>query len=68
VAALFDGSLVVEDLREGERSLSELWFEYHTHRISQEEDLPIDESLRSRVRTSYPVPEFLDFRMSSGDA
>ena len=64
VASLFDGSLIVEDLREGERSLSDLWFEYQTLRVSREASIPITEALRERVRESYPVPETLDFRMS----
>jgi tetratricopeptide (TPR) repeat protein len=65
VALLFDGSLVVDDLREGERSLSELWFDYHAERISRDEQVPIDEALRERVRETCPVPAFLDFRMSN---
>lgn len=64
VALLFDGALVVDDLREGERSLSGLWFEYHTRRLGRDEGLPIDDGLRARVRQDYPVPAFLDFRMS----
>jgi tetratricopeptide (TPR) repeat protein len=66
VADLFDGSLVVEDLREGERSLSELWIAYHAARLSREEQVPVDDALRARVREAYPVPDFLDFRMSEG--
>ena len=65
VAPLFDGSLVVDDLREGERSLSELWFDYHAERLSRAENVPIDEALRDRVRKTHPVPAFLDYRMSS---
>jgi len=64
VALLFDGTLVVDDLREGELSLSELWFEYHTRRLSRDEGLPIDDALRAQVRRDTPVPAFLDFRMS----
>jgi hypothetical protein len=65
VALLFDGSLVVDDLREGERSLSQLWLDYHTERVSRAENLPVDEALKERVRRTYPVPAFLDYRMSS---
>ena len=64
VALLFDGTLVVDDLREGELSLSEIWFEYHARRLSRDEGLPIDDALRARVRRDTPVPAFLDFRMS----
>jgi hypothetical protein len=65
VAPLFDMKLVIDDLREGERSLSHLWFSYHEKRLSEEEGLPVDDALRARVRQSYPVPKVIDFRMSS---
>mgnify|MGYP000892266655 CR=1 FL=1 len=67
VEPLFDGSLVVDDLREGERSLSQLWIDYHISRLRRTEEgkaLPASEALE-RVRRDYPVPAFLDFRMSS---
>jgi len=65
VEQLFAEKLVIDDLREGERSLSHLWFEFHEKRLSQEEDVPIDDALRERLRQEFPVPEHLDFRMSS---
>ena len=64
VEPLFDGTLVVDDLREGERSLSQLWFDYHVRRLSLTEGGPT-EALMERVRRDYPVPAFLDFRMSA---
>lgn len=64
VAQLFDGSLVIDDLREGERSLSHLWFEYHARHISSAEGIPVDDALRERVQREFSVPEALDFRMS----
>lgn len=64
VAQLFDGSLVIDDLREGEQSLSHLWFAYHTRRISVTEGIPDDDALRERVQREFPVPEAMDFRMS----
>jgi tetratricopeptide (TPR) repeat protein len=63
VARLFADVPVIDDLREGERSLSQLWFEYHEQRLSALEDVPVDESLRARVRREYPVPPEIDFRM-----
>lgn len=62
---LFSSPLVIDDLREGERSLSHLWFEYHEQRLSAEESVPVDEALRARVRREFPVPGEIDFRMSS---
>lgn len=64
VARLFDTPLVVADLREGERSLSHLWFDYHARRISTVEDIPLDEALRERVQREFPAPAALDFRMA----
>jgi hypothetical protein len=63
VEPLFDGTLVVDDLREGERSLSQLWLDYHVRRLSLSEGGTV-EDLRERVLRDYPVPAFLDFRMS----
>jgi hypothetical protein len=63
VEAVLAEKPAVEDLREGEVSLSQLWFEYHERRLSRAEGVPIDEALRARVRDEYPVPEEFDFRM-----
>jgi tetratricopeptide (TPR) repeat protein len=65
VERLLGEGLVIEDLREGERSLSHLWFEYHEQRLSRAEQAPIDDALRARVRREFPVPDEIDFRMSS---
>ena len=58
-------NLVIDDLREGERSLSHLWFEFHAKKLSTEEGIPIDDALKERVKEEFPVPEHLDFRMSN---
>jgi hypothetical protein len=58
-------NLVIDDLREGERSLSHLWFEFHEKKLSTEEGIPIDDALKERVKKEFPVPEHLDFRMSN---
>jgi hypothetical protein len=63
VEPLFTERIEVNDLREGELSLSELWFDYHARRISATEGGPLDDALRARVRREFPVPEHLDFRM-----
>lgn len=56
---------IVPDIREGEVSLSNLWFEMHEKRISAEENVPIDDDLRSRVRKDFPPPSWLDFRQTA---
>ncbi len=60
---LFSDRVVISDLREGERALSDLWFDLHTQRLSAAENLPIDDALRARVREEFPLPEHFDFRM-----
>jgi hypothetical protein len=55
---------VVPDMREGEVSLSDLWFELHERRISAKENIPIDDELRKRVRKDFPPPSWLDFRQA----
>ena len=52
----------VSDVREGEVTLSNLWFEMHEKRIAAAENVPIDDKLRQRVRSDYPPPSWLDFR------
>ncbi|NOY79965.1 MAG: DUF5107 domain-containing protein [Kiritimatiellaeota bacterium] len=64
VRRILHRGFVLVDLREGERTLSELWFAYHERRLSAEENVPVDNALRDRVRREFPVPPELDFRMS----
>jgi tetratricopeptide (TPR) repeat protein len=61
---IIDHLPVIEDIREGELSLSQLWFNYHAKRLSVLENHPIDDDLLSRVRREFPLPPELDFRMS----
>jgi tetratricopeptide (TPR) repeat protein len=68
VERLFAEKLVIDDLREGERSLSHLWFAFHEQRLSAKENVPIDDALRARVRREFPVPREIDFRMSADTA
>ncbi len=55
--------LVVDDVREGELTLSQLWFDLQARRLSTRAGIPVDEALRQRVRQEFPLPEDLDFRM-----
>ena len=52
-------------IREGEVTLTDIWFEYHARRSSQAEGVPFDEDLRRRVRRDFPPPKHIDFRMST---
>ena len=64
VEAILAEKPVIEDLREGEKSLSHLWFDFHEQRLSAVENVPLDDALRARVRREFPVPKQLDFRMA----
>jgi len=55
----------VPDIREGEVTLSDLWFGMHEKRIAAEENISIDDELRQRVRRDYPPPSWLDFRQAT---
>lgn len=61
--ALIEDPFEVPDIREGERSLSDIWFELQEKRLAAREGVPIDEELRQRVRKDYPPPPHLEFRM-----
>ena len=55
----------VADMREGEVSLTDLWFGLHEQRLSMVERRPVDEDLKARVRREFPSPPEIDFRMST---
>jgi len=59
--------LVVHDMREGEVSLSELWFTLQEQRLAKREGVPIDEALQARVRQEFPPPAVIDFRMVTAE-
>ncbi len=63
--SLLASGIVVDDMREGEVLLSDIWIRLHMKRLSQLEHIPEDDELRARVLREYPVPEELDFRMKT---
>jgi tetratricopeptide (TPR) repeat protein len=64
VEKFFKQQVIIPDIREGEISLSDLWIDYHSKRISIDEGLPINDELRHRVMLEFPIPVDFDFRMS----
>ena len=66
VSEFFEGEIVIADLREGENSLTDLWFNYQALRLSIEENLPIEDDLINRIRKQVPIPPKIDFRMETG--
>ena len=65
VAAILRTAPEIEDLREGEVALSDLWYRMHEQRISAAEGIPVDDNLRERVRSEFPPPAAIDFRMAT---
>jgi hypothetical protein len=61
---VFDEQQLPVDLREGEVSLSELWYRLHECARAAEEGCDIDDELRLRVRQQFPPPQRLDFRLN----
>ncbi len=50
-------------IREGEVTLTDIWFEYHARKIAVAENITLDESLRKRVKREFPPPQRIDFRV-----
>jgi hypothetical protein len=51
-------------VREGELTLSELWFGLQEKKLARAEGVEVDEALRARVRKEFPPPYEIDFRMT----
>ena len=64
---IIDTLPVIEDIREGDLSLSLLWLEYNVQRLSRQENCAITPELISRARRQFPLPAGLDFRMTDDD-
>jgi len=63
VAQFFTDEVIVPDIREGEVSLTDLWFAYQQQRVSQQENIPVDNQLKALVRQKHLLPAAFDFRM-----
>lgn len=55
--------ITVDDMREGEVSLSDLWFRAQCMRLVTEEGAEENDALRARVEAEFPPPGQIDFRM-----
>ena len=62
VERILQRGFVLDDLREGESSLTDLWFSLHEQRLAAREGVAVDETLRKRVRRECPAPAHLEFR------
>lgn len=61
--AILRDRIEIINLREGELTLTDLWFSLHERRIARAEGHSVDDALRQRVRRDFPPPPHLDFRM-----
>lgn len=61
--ALLTEDLVVNDLKEGEYSISQLWVELYRQILAREDHISPEEISEAAVLQKYPLPYKLDFRM-----
>ncbi len=61
--ALLTEKLVVNDLKEGEYSISQLWVELYRLIIAKEKSVSPESITEAAVLEAYPLPYQLDFRM-----
>ena len=61
IEALFSREFAT--IREGEVTLTDIWFDYHARRIAAAENITLDEALRKRVKREIPPPQRIDFRV-----
>jgi tetratricopeptide (TPR) repeat protein len=61
--ALLTEDLVVDDLKEGEYSISQLWIELYRQILCRDRGLSPEKLTDSMVLQEYPLPYKLDFRM-----
>lgn len=52
-------------IREGEVTLTDLWFAWHARLLAAREGVPVDEAIRRRARREFPPPQHIDFRMAT---
>ena len=63
-AGIVNADFVLNDIEEGEVSLSAVWFDLYRHLVKGAECDADENTLRRLVEEQYPLPMHLDFRMS----
>ncbi|MCM3778244.1 DUF5107 domain-containing protein [Microbacterium hydrocarbonoxydans] len=63
-ASILEGGLEIADLREGEVSLHETWWDLRTAMVARSGDIGQEEALRDHIVRTEAVPRDLDFRMT----
>jgi hypothetical protein len=62
---ILEDGVLLPDVREGEPALHDVWFDYQVALAARAEHRPVDAGLEAQVRATMPIPQDLDFRMSS---
>jgi len=52
-------------IREGEVTLTDLWYAYHERLLAASEGVEVNDAIRKRVRREHRPPRRIDFRMSA---
>lgn len=55
-------------IREGELTLTNLWFEWQARRLAEREGVSFDADLLARAQREFPPPHNIDFRLLAGGA
>jgi hypothetical protein len=63
IGRIFEEGVLLPDVREGEPTLHEVWFDYQVAMAASEQHRPVDADLVAQVRATVAIPEELDFRM-----
>ncbi len=65
-AEIINPDFVMDDIKEGELSVSHIWFQLYRRLYAEEESIAYDENdtaLQKAADEKYPLPKKLDFRM-----
>ena len=65
-AKILNSDFVLSDIKEGELSVSQCWFQLYRRIYAKENGIPYDEkaaALAAAADAKYPLPKKLDFRM-----
>ena len=60
---ILKSGFVMPDIKEGEISVSDIWFTLYTHILKKEYPNASDDELKTMLNDRYPLPADLDFRM-----
>jgi hypothetical protein len=65
IESLFEREFVT--IREGEETLTNIWYRYQAKRLAKAENRPLDEELMRRVRAECPPPKNINYQMFNED-